>query len=127
MNEAVVSVKELLGRSRELGVSMTVFLTSVFLMAIHQEMSKQQENHPVVLMVPVNLRKFFPSDSMLNFFNWIEPGYHFGTGEGSFEAVLRHVKEYFAEELTTERVAEHMNELIALEMHPILRLAPLEL
>ena len=37
------------------------------------------------------------------------------------------MKEYFAEELTTERVAEHMNELIALEMHPILRLAPLEL
>lgn len=127
VNEAVVSVKEVLGRSRELGVSMTVFLTSVFLMAIHQEMSKQQENHPVVLMVPVNLRKFFLSDSMLNFFNWIEPGYHFGTGEGSFEAVLQHVKEYFAEELTTERVAEHMNELIALEMHPILRLAPLEL
>lgn len=127
VNEAVISVNEVLGRSRELGVSMTVFLTSVFLQAIHREMSKQQEKHPVVLMVPVNLRKFFPSDSMLNFFNWIEPGYHFGEGGGSFEDVLQHVKDYFAGELTTERVAEHMNELIALEMHPILRLAPLEL
>ena len=127
VNEAVLSVKEVLARSRELGVSMTVFLTTVYLLAIHQEMTKQQEKHPVVLMVPVNLRKFFPSESMLNFFNWIEPGYHFGKGDGSFGDVLEHVKEYFAEELTTERVAEHMNELIELEMHPILRLAPLEL
>lgn len=127
VNEAVLSVKEVLKRSRELGVSMTVFLTTVYLFAIHQEMTKQQEKHPIVLMVPVNLRKFFPSESMLNFFNWIEPGYHFGKGGGSFEEVLEHVKEYFAKELTTERVAEHMNELIALEMHPILRLAPLEL
>lgn len=127
VNEAVLSVNEVLARSRELGVSMTVFLTTVYLLAIHQEMTKLQERHPVVLMVPVNLRKFFPSESMLNFFNWIEPGYHFGKGDGSFEDVLKHVKEYFAEELTTERVAKHMNELIELEMHPILRLAPLEL
>lgn len=127
VNEAVLSVKDLIARSRELEVSMTVFLTTVYLMAIHREMTKQQEKHPVVLMIPVNLRKFFPSDSMLNFFNWIEPGYHFGRDGGDFETVLGHVKEYFEKELTTEQVAKHMNELIALEMHPILRLAPLEL
>lgn len=80
-----------------------------------------------MLMIPVNLRKFFPSDSMLNFFNWIEPGYYFGKDGESFEAVLGHVKEYFEKELATEQIAKHMNELIALEMHPILRLAPLEL
>lgn len=127
VGESVLSVKEVLARSRELGVSMTVFLTTVYLMAIHKEMTKQQEKRPVILMVPVNLRKFFPSDSMLNFFNYIEPGYQFGEGEDSFEDVLAYVKEYFAEELTKEKVAEHMNDLIALEMHPILRIAPLEL
>lgn len=127
VQERTVSVREVLARSRELGVSMTVFLTAVYLLAIHREMSKRQEKYPVVLMVPVNLRKFFPSDSMLNFFNWIEPGYYFGRQEDSFESVLEHVKQYFSRELATERVAEHMNELIALEMHPILRLAPLEL
>ncbi|HAX53152.1 DUF6320 domain-containing protein [Muricomes intestini] len=127
INERVLSVKAVLSRSRELGVSMTVFLATVYMMAIHREMSRQQEKHPVVLMVPVNLRKFFPSDSMLNFFNWIEPGYDFSRNEKSFEAVQNRVKEYFETELTTERIAEHMNELIALEMHPVLRLAPLEL
>lgn len=67
MDERVLSVKEVLEHSRKMGVSMTVFLTAALLCAIHEEMTRQQEKHPVVLMVPVNLRKFFPSDSMLNF------------------------------------------------------------
>ena len=154
VREGVVSVKDVLKRSRELGVSMTVFLTIALIMAIHKEMSKMQEHRPVVLMVPVNLRKFFPSASMLNFFNWIEPGYDFSKGtvpnakgtvsnakgtvpsedttsvvssEVPFETVLESVKQYFQENLTKEKMAEHMSELISLEMHPILRLAPLEL
>ena len=40
-----------------------------------------QEKKPVILMVPVNLRKIFPSDSMLNFFGYIEPGYQLEKGK----------------------------------------------
>ncbi len=127
VRESVLSVKQVLARSRELGCSMTVFLSTVYLMAIHEEMSRMQEREPVKLMVPVNLRKFFPSDSMLNFFNWIEPGHVFGKGKDSLEEVLEEVKQYFAQELTKEKMAEHMNELIALEMHPVLKFAPAEL
>lgn len=127
VHESVVSVKEVLKRSRELGVSMTVFLTAVFLKAIHEEMSKMQEKKPIVLMVPVNLRKFFPSTSMLNFFNWIEPGYDFSKRDRSFEAVLGYTKDFFEEQLTKEKMSAHINDLLALELHPILRLAPLEL
>ena len=127
VHESVVPVQDVLKRSRELGVSMTVFLTAVYLMAIHEEMSKMQEKRPVVLMVPVNLRKFFPSTSMLNFFNWIEPGYDFTKQDNSFEAVLEYTKEYFKEQLTKEKMSAHISELLALELHPILRLAPLEL
>ena len=78
-------------------------------------------------MVPVNLRKFFPSDSMLNFFSWIESGYHFGEKAGTFEEILAQVKTDFKDKLTKEKIAEHMNELIALEMHPVLKFAPAEL
>ena len=127
VHESVVPVQAVLKRSRELGVSMTVFLTAVYLMAIHEEMSKMQEKRPVVLMVPVNLRKFFPSTSMLNFFNWIEPGYDFTKQDNSFEAVLEYTKEFFKEQLTKEKMSAHISELLALELHPILRLAPLEL
>lgn len=126
ITEAVLSVKEVLKKAKEYQVSMTVFLTAVYLCAIHKEMTKRQEKRPVVLMIPVNLRNFFPSKSMLNFFGWIEAGYEF-KGDETFEDVLEYVKAYFERELTKEKMSMHMNELIALEVHPILRLAPLEL
>lgn len=127
ITEGILSANQVLEKAREYGVSMTVLLTTVLLCAIHAEMSRYQERKPVVLMVPVNLRKFFKSESMLNFFGWIEPGYLFQNGNDKFEEVLSHVKAFFAHELTAEQIAEHMNGLIALERHPILRFAPLEL
>ena len=126
-NEASMSVKELLGIAREKKVSMSVLLTAAFICAIHEEMSQMQEMKPVILMVPVNLRKIFPSDSMLNFFGYIEPGYQFGEGKDSFEDVLEAVKLYFQENLSKEHMAGRMNELIAIEKHKILKWAPLEL
>ena len=127
INEASMSVKELLGIAREKKVSMSVLLTAAFICAIHEEMSRMQEKKPVILMVPVNLRKIFPSDSMLNFFGYIEPGYQFGGGKDSFEDVLEAVKLYFQENLSKEHMAGRMNELIAIEKHKILKWAPPEL
>lgn len=127
VTEGTLSVKQALEKAREYGVSLTVLFASALICAIHEEMPKRQEKKPIVLMVPVNLRKFFPSESMLNFFGWIEPGYRFDTENNRFEDVLAAVKDYFKSELTKEKRAAHMNELISLERHPILRLVPLEL
>lgn len=125
--EGLVSGGALRGKAKEYGVSVTVFLTAVFLCAIHEEMSKSQRRRDVVLMVPVNLRKFFSSSSLLNFFGWIEPGYHFTDKDYDFRDILQTVKEYFREELTPERLSRHMSAYMALERNPLLRLAPLEL
>lgn len=127
ITEGLVSCRALLGKAKEYGVSMTVFLTAVFLCAIHEEMSRRQRKKPVVLMVPVNLRKYFPSSSMLNFFGWIEPGYLFPEEEYSFGDVVESVKAYFKEELTKDRLGQRMSSLMSLEQNPLLRIAPLEI
>lgn len=127
ITEFEMDTKAVAARAKEYGVSMTVYLTAVFMAAIHQAMPRRQEDRPVVLMIPVNLRKFFPSDSMLNFFNWIEPDYQFGKNEDSLKAIISHVKDIFEKELTKQKMAERMNEYISLEVNPILRFAPLEL
>lgn len=127
ITEATVSVTEVLQKAREYGVTITVFFTAVLLCAIHKEMAKTEEKRPVKLMVPVNLRNIFPSESMLNFFGWIEPCYQFGKGKDSFADVLIYVKQFFREELNAQRMAEHMNEWITLEKNPFLRVTPLEL
>lgn len=127
ITELELNTKDVSARAKEYGVSMTVYLTSVFMAAIHRAMPRRQEDKPVVLMVPVNLRKFFPSDSMLNFFNWIEPDYHFEKRSDSLKDIISHVKDVFERELTKQKMAERMNEYISLEVNPVLRFAPLEL
>lgn len=127
ITEVITSVKEVLEKARSYEVSITVFLTSVYLCAIQEEMSIRQKKKPIILMVPVNLRKFFPSESMLNFFGWIEVGYEFQDGENTFEDILQNIKREFEKELTKERIAARMNKLMALEQNPVLRAAPLGL
>lgn len=125
--EAEIPVRDLKVKAKEYGVSMTVFLTAIYLCAVHRTMTRRQEEKPVILMVPVNLRQFFPINTMLNFFNWIEPGYQFKDGKEEFEEVLKAVQKCFKEELTTEKMEQRMSDYFALQVHPVLKFAPLEL
>ena len=125
VTEGIVSSKALRMKAKAYGVSVTVFLSSVLLCAIHKEMRRNQRD--IVLMVPVNLRNFFPSESMLNFFGWIEPGYQFPEGDYAFEDIVKTVDAYFKQELTQEKLGSHMSMYMKLEQHPVLRFVPLEL
>lgn len=124
--EINMSVKEVLAKARGYGVSLTVYLSSILLWAIHEEVPKHKLHKPIALMVPVNLRNYFPSQTMSNFFGWIEVGYRFQE-DTTLEEVLAHVKSLFEKELVKERIGMRMNELVGLEKHPLLRIVPLEM
>ncbi len=126
ITEVVVPVKEVLAKARELHVSVTELIAAMLLWAIHEEIPVNRLHRPITLMIPVNLRNYFPSQSMTNFFGWMEVGYEFRE-DTVFADVLRHVKEKFELELTKERLAAHINSLVRLEKNPALRAVPLEI
>ncbi len=127
ITEGLVSCQAVLKKAKEYGVSMTVFLTAVFLCAIHEEMDKRQLKKSVALMLPVNLRKYFPSSSMLNFFGWIEPYYIFSQEDYDFQDVIEKVRDYFKVELTKEGLGHRFSHFMKMECNPILRFFPLSL
>lgn len=124
--ELELSASEVHRRAKEYGVSVTVFLASALLFAIHQDVPRSKQKKPVTLMIPVNLRNYFPSASMTNFFGWIEAGYPFRE-DTTLEEVMQHVKQVFQRELVKERIAQKLNELVSLEKNPFLRIVPLEI
>lgn len=126
ITEVILPVREVHARAKEKKVSITVFLSAMLLCAIHEEIPKNRQRRPVALMVPVNLRNYFPSNSMANFFGWIEIGYTF-SDTTTFEEVLEQVKGQFQEELVKEKIAMHMNGYVRLEKNPLLRVVPLEI
>lgn len=123
--EVGIPVDEILAKARKYGASITAFLSAVFLCAIHKEIPRSRQKKPVALMVPVNLRNYFPSRSMGNFFGWIEVGYTF-TDTTTFRDVLEHVKKQFETELVKEKIAEHMSGFVRIEKNPVVRALPLE-
>lgn len=123
--EGIIPTKELLQTARSLNTTITVYLTSVFLCAIARDMSPRQKKRPVALMIPVNLRSFFPSDSVRNFFGWIDIGYNFSTQSDKLEDVIAFTTDFFKRELTPERMAARMNSLMRMEKNPFMRILPL--
>ena len=126
ISEVVLSVKEVHQKARSYGVSITVMLTAVMLCSIREEIPKNQQKRPVTLMIPVNLRNYFPSQSMTNFFGWIEVGYTF-SDTTTFEEVLSDVKRQFEQELEKDKIAMHMNDYVRIEKNIFVRAVPLEI
>ena len=126
ITEVVLSVKDIHQRARSYGVSITILLTAMMLCSIREEVPKNQQKRPVAFMIPVNLRNYFPSQSMTNFFGWIEVGYTF-SDTTTFEEVLADVKRQFEQELAKEKIAMHMSGYVRIEKNPLVRVVPLEI
>lgn len=126
LKEAVFSTSDILAKSKEYNVSATVLLTSALMYAINQERNIRNKK-PIGIMIPVNLRKYMQSDTMMNFFGWISPQHDFSNGNDSFESVISSVKKCFSSQLTKENVLKKMNTFVKIEKNPFLRSIPLEL
>lgn len=125
--EGALPVKKALGIAHEYGATLTVFLTSVLIQAIHSQMSLRDERRPVVVTVPVNLRNYFPSATARNFFSVVNVGYDFSARSGELTDIIDQVGRTFSEELTEEKLARRMNRLAALEHTMLIRVIPLML
>ncbi len=122
--ECTTSTKKLLDKAREYDTSITIYLTAVFLCAIADSIDIQKNRKPITLLIPINLRKFYSSQTMSNFFGWMEIEYLFSDGY-NFKDVLEHVKKRFSQDLVKEQVATRMNKLIKLEKNPLTKFVPL--
>lgn len=125
--EGVMPLDKVLSVAHNYNASLTVLLSSIFLCSVNKEMSLKDKKKPVILVVPVNLRKYFPSTSIRNFFSVINVGYNFKDYDCELETVIKHISESFKNELTAEQLSLRMNSLAALEHNIFARPIPLPL
>ena len=88
-------------------------------------MPERKKKRPVVITIPVNLRKFFSSVSARNFFSIVNIGYDFRNNPPELEEIIPYVAKRFREELTEERLAARMNSLASIERNFLTRIVPL--
>lgn len=121
--EGLMSVKDVLSLSKSYNTTLTVYLVSILIESIGLNMSIKDRRNPIYITVPVNLRKYFPSDTVRNFFNTVSIIYTIGE-EIDFSDIIQSVDMQFKKNLTKEVLNEKMNSLAELEKMFVIRLVP---
>lgn len=121
--EGVVPTKEVIKLAKSYNTTVTVYLTSILIKSIGMTMTRK-ERKPVIVTIPVNLRKYFKSDTARNFFNTITVQYKFNNDNDNLDNIIKEVSAQFSAKLTKENLDKQMNSLAVLENIFILRLVP---
>lgn len=122
--EGVLPTKEVLALSKKYNTTVTVYLTSLLIKSIASNMSRKDKKRPIVITVPVNLRKYFKSNTVRNFFSTISIKYK-SKEKDNLEDIIESVDKQFKENLTREKLDESMNSLAVLENIFVIRLVPI--
>lgn len=121
--EGIVDVNSLLKLAKKYNVTLTVYLVSLLIKCIGESMELKARKKPIVVTVPVNLRNYYPSYTVRNFFNAVNISFKYN-GEDIAD-IIKVVNEGFKRNLTKENVENKMNNMAKLEDIFILRLIPI--
>lgn len=121
--ETEMPVKSVLKLAKERGVTLSVFLTALFIESIHRTIKSKRKNRSVTISVPINLRQFYPSNTARNFFATTLIGYQFGEAgqTDSFENICQVVADQYAEAVNLENIEKKLRSLIRLEKNVAIR------
>lgn len=125
----MLKTSDVLAKAREKGVTLTEYLTAVMILAAdsiqRRDTPHERAYRPVKICVPINLRKIFPSVTMRNFSNYVNPGIDPRLGQYEFDEVLNIVHHFMAMEITKKLLNVKITTNVQSERNPFLRAMPL--
>jgi len=105
----MLSAEEITKRAREKNVTVTAYLAAAMIMATlgiqEERVKKQHKRRPVKILIPVNLRKLFPSKTLRNFALYASPGVDPTLGNYTFDEVLKIVMHQMQLMITEKNMA----------------------
>ena len=111
------------------GVTVTAYLVAVLMEATHRVQKARVRNpkryRRVKVLVPVNLRKLFPSKTLRNFVLYATPGIDPRLGEYEFDEICRIVHHQMKLQITEKNMAAMIATNIESEKMRLLRMTPL--
>jgi len=123
---AYVGTAQLKAACHRYGVSITKYLAAVLIWSIWKEyLDGQPWERPVVLNLPINLRAFFGSDTMANFFAVTMIGYLFRDPDMEFSRLVGIVSREMDKKIEKKRLEECISYNVSNEKKWYLRITPL--
>lgn len=124
-----VPVEDVLSAAHKYNVTLTTFLCAALMKAI-QDIQKekvpiQSRRKPIKVLIPVNLRKLFPSKTLRNFALYITPEILPKLGEYSFEEICEAVKSKMDTDNTRKQMSMKIAANVSSERIMAVRIMPL--
>ena len=121
-----IDLDELKNRAKEKDVTITQYLTSVLIHAIYNSNYKKYNGkRPIKICIPVDLKKYFKSETISNFFSYISVQTEENLNLDSFEEILKFVKNEFDRKLTKEEISKTMSANVKLGNNIFIKSIPL--
>ena len=125
--DGVLSVQEVMAVAKRYGATITEYLNAVLLYALLQK--QNQEFHlklrPVRIAMPVNLRRFFPSNTLRNFITMVYPSIDPRLGEYSFEEIVTQVHNFMRYYINEKFLRGDITTNAATKHNLLIRIVPL--
>ncbi len=125
----LASVTDVHTAAKKHGVSITNFLTAAMMQTVMEIQEAQcahtKKRKPVRILIPVNLRKIFPSKTLRNFALYFTPEIHPGMGAYSFDEICKSLHHQMGVELMPQRMRARITKNVNSEKLGIVKVMPL--
>ena len=122
-------VAEVLAKAKEFHVSLTCFLGAAMMMALQRlqaaQVPEQKRRKSIKVMIPVDLRRLFPSKTLRNFAMYTIPEIRPALGEYDFREICKQIQGLMMLEVTPKHMSTIIATNIASERLLAVRLIPL--
>lgn len=121
-----VPVDKLREKARSYQVSVTEYLAAALLWVLAEKQRRENYHRmrPVTLAVPVNLRPWFPSETLRNFLITVQPGFDPALGKYSFGEVAAQVRHYMKLHTVPQEMQAQITRNVRYQSNPVLQLIP---
>lgn len=121
-----IPVEQLKTASKKYGVTINQYLVGVFVYSIYREYLKEEKSKTSIrCCVPVNLRPYYDSHTMKNFFAMVSADFKPVNESYRFEEIIEIVAQSLKEQITPENLNRILSYNVSNEKNWILRLVPL--
>ena len=123
------SVSQLKQKAKGYGVSITEYLTAVLMKVIleKQHRERPRKERPVALAIPINLRGWFPSETLRNFILTVRPVIDPSLGEYTFEEVLSQVHHILRLNINRQKMRAELTGNVRFTKNRLLQIVPIAL
>lgn len=125
----IIDSDVLLEKAKEKGVTVTAYLTAALILAVIEvqknKVRRPSRYKPVMVLLPVNLRKIFPSGTLRNFVLYATVGVDQRLGEYTFDELIKIVHHQMNLQITPKNMAAMIATNVNNEKPFILKITPL--